>query len=271
MRTFTSYASEYDTHVGKRPMGDLPREQQDEIIRMIFELDGDYQSYLMQHDVEHHAPDGLWTLVVAGGLYLERRRVIKDFMERTPADRDWIINFFAPTNLWLRLEEAFPPFDSYHRKTDYDWSEIETFSTKDAIADLDGDDVKSDLMEFLLCPGQPSDGMLFRLPYQTYQGEWEAGRLNSVVDRGMSVQAYRLSNSAWTWILPPIFLLGLLAFIPVMIFWSVWIGFGILVTAIIARKMLTKKAVDWVRQDALASRERYRWYSSHNIIWSRWV
>ncbi len=126
-------------------------------------------------------------------------------------------------------------------------------------------------MELLHRPAHPTDGVLFRLPYQTYRGEWEAGRLNSLVDRGMAVQAYRLSNSAWTWILPPIFLLGLLAFIPVMIFWSVWIGFGIFVAAIIARKMLTKKAVDWVRQDALASRERYRWYSARNVVWARGV
>lgn len=201
MRTFTSYVSEYDAHVGKKPMGDLSREQQDEIIRLIFEPEGDYRAYVMQNDVENHAPDGLWTCVVAAGMYLERRRVIRDFTVRTDVERDWIINFFAPTNLWLRLEEAFPPFDSYHRKTDYDWSEVETFSAKDAIADLDGDDVQSTLMNFLHRPVPPSDGMLFRLPYQTYKGEWEAGRLNSVVDRGMAVKAYPLSNSAWTWIL----------------------------------------------------------------------
>jgi hypothetical protein len=271
MRTFTSYVSEYDAHVGKTPMGNLSREQQDEIVHLIFEPEGDYRSYLMQHDVEHYAPDGLWTLVVAAGMYLERHRVIKDFMDRAPADRDWIINFFAPTNLWLRLEEAFPPFDHYHRKTDYDWSENEAFSANDAIVDLDGDDVRAELMEFLHCPAPPSDGMLFRIPYQTYQGEWKAGRLNSFVDRGMAVQAYGLSSSAWTWILPPIFLLGLVAFIPVMIFWSVWIGLGLLVAAIASRKMLTKKAVDWVRQDALASRERYRWYSARNIVWARRV
>ena len=100
MRTFTSYASEYDLHIGKVSMNALPREQQDDLIRLIFEPDGEYQSYVMQHDLEHCAPDGLWTIVVAVGMHLERRRVIKDFDERTPADRDWIINFLAPTNLW---------------------------------------------------------------------------------------------------------------------------------------------------------------------------
>lgn len=269
MRTFTSYVSKYDAHVGKTPMGELPREQQDEIIHLIFDPHGDYHSFVMQHNVDHHAPDGLWTLVVAGGLFLERRRVIKDFTERTSADRDWIINLFAPTNLWLRLEEAFPPFDNHYHMTDYDWSEIAQFAAKDAITDLMGDDLKSELSEFLHCPAQLSDGMLFRLPYQTYHGEWEAGRLNSFVDRGMAVQAYRLSNSAWTWILPLIFLLGLLAFVPVMIFWSVWFGLALLGAAIIARKLLTKKAVEWVRRDALASRERYRWYSARRIVWAR--
>ncbi len=109
MRTFTSYVSEYDAHVGKTPMGDLPREQQDEIIRTIFEPDSEYQSYVMQHDVEHHAPDGLWTLVVAAGLYLERRRVIEDFTERTPTDRDWIINFLRRPISGSGLKRHFLP------------------------------------------------------------------------------------------------------------------------------------------------------------------
>ena len=269
MRTFTSYVSEYDSHVGKIPMGSLPREQQDELIRLIFDPDGDHQAYVMQHDVDHTAPNALWTIVVAIGMYLERRRVIEDFEAMMASDRDWIINFLAPTNLWLRLEEAFPPFDGCYVTTDYDWSELRRFSTRYSISELDGDDLRENLMEFLSIPAPPVDGVLMRLPYQTYVAEWESGCLSSYVDRGMAVQAYRFSNSVWTWLLPATFFFGLFAFIPVMIFISVWLGVGILALSLVARKALTSKAVDWVRKDALGSRERYRRYSSRRMIWGR--
>jgi hypothetical protein len=269
MRTFTSYVSKYESHVGKISMGSLPRDQQDELIRLIFDPDGDHQAYVMKHDVEHSAANALWTIVVSIGMYLERRHVIKDFDARTARDWDWIINFLAPTNLWLRLEEAFPPFDGCHVATEYDWSELDRFSSSDAISELDSDDLREDLLEVLSVPSPPADGVLMRLPYQTYLSEWESGRLCSFVDRGMAVQAYRLSNSVWTRLLPSTFLISLLAFIPVMIFISFWLGLGILALSILARKALTSKSVEWVRKDALANRERYRWYSSRRMIWAR--
>src|SRR3546814_16768843 len=85
---------------------------------------------------------------------------------------------------------------------------------------------------------------------------YDRGRLSLFVDRGLATQAYRLSGSAWTSILPLTFFVGLLAFIPVAIFWSVWAGVGLLDLAIIAQKMLTAKAIARVRKEAIGDRPR---------------
>ena len=39
MRSFTSYVSAYDSHVGTLSIGDLPRDQQDDLIRRVFDAD----------------------------------------------------------------------------------------------------------------------------------------------------------------------------------------------------------------------------------------
>lgn len=268
LRSFTSYASDYDMHRGSSAMADLSRGKQDELIQLMFQPEGDYQAFVTENDVKHEQPDALWTIIVSMGCLLERKHAIRDFTRRTNADCDAIIATLMGSKLWLRLEEAFPPFDNYRRKEDYDWSEIETFSAKDAIADLDGDDAQQYLLKYLARPEPPLDGVIFRMPYQTYKHEFDAGRLVSFVDRGMAVQAYRSSDSIWTSILPASFLIGLLAFIPIAVFYSFWVGLAVLTVAIISRKMLTKKAVDWVRQDALANRDRYRWYVARDIVWA---
>lgn len=265
MRTFTSYVSAYDSHVGSVPMDEMSRNQQDELIRAIF--NGEFEEYVMDHDIDHAYPNALWTLVVAAGMDLERSGVIKDFENRTPDDRDWIINFFAPSKLWLRLEEAFPPFDDAYPKTEYLWGELEQFAKRDMIAELEGMDWRRRLRN----PADPSSGILQRLPYQTFVKEYDSGKLSFFVDRGLAVQAFRLSDSAWTYILPLVFFAGLLAFIPVAIFWSIWGGIVLLTLAIVARKSLTANAVAWVRKDALASRRRFRWLSARGVIWARRV
>src|SRR3546814_14948068 len=104
--------------------------------------------------------------------------------------------------------------------------------------------------------------MLTRLPYQTFSDEDDRGRLSLFVDRGLATQAYRLSGSAWTSILPLTFFVGLLAFIPAAIFWSVWAGVGLLALPIIAKKMLTAKAIAWVPKEAIDGRTLYEWVTA---------
>lgn len=265
MRSFTSYVSEYDSHVGTLSIGDLPRDQQDDLIRGVF--DADFKDYVMEHDIDHAYPNALWTLIVLAGMHLERKGIIENFEHRTDDDRDQILNYFAPSKLWIRLEEAFPPFDESFRKSDYEWGELLLFAKRDAIAELQEFDWRTKLSKYT----ERDSTMLTRLPYQTFSDEYNRGRLSLFVDRGLATQAYRLSGSAWTSILPLTFFVGLLAFIPVAIFWSVWAGVGLLALAIIAKKMLTAKAIAWVRKEAIGDRTRYRWFTARGVIWSRKV
>jgi hypothetical protein len=269
MPTYTSYASDYDNHVGNLPLSAMPIEQQNELIRLIFDPKRNYQTYVVEHNIDHTQPDCLWTLIVAVGMFLERNRVIKDFTKRTETDCNRIIEFFAPTNLWMRLEEAYSPFDKYFYKVRYDWNEIEVYSEYDAINDLMGDNLRNDLLADLSSAAPPSDGMLMRLSYETFCSEWQTGRLKAFVDRSMAVQAFQLSDSPWKQILPTIFLLGVVTFLPIAIFLNLWIGICVLVVAIAAKQILTKKAVDWVRGDALVDKERFRFYSSRGVVWGQ--
>lgn len=265
MRSFTSYVSAYDSHVGTLSIGDLTRGQQDDLIRRVF--DGDFEEYVMEHDIDHAYPNALWTLIVLAGMHLERTGIIKNFEHRTDADRDWILNYFAPSKLWIRLEEAFPPFDESFRQSDYEWGELLLFAKRDAIAELQEFNWRTKLSKYT----ERDPTMMTRMPYQTFSDEYARGRLSLFVDRGLATQAYRLSGSAWTYILPFTFIAGLLAFIPVAIFWSVWAGILIFALAIIAKKMLTAKAVAWVRKEAISGRNRYRWFAARGVIWSRKV
>src|SRR3546814_15047611 len=90
----------------------------------------------MEHDIDHAYPNALWTLVVLAGMHLEQKGIIENFEHRTDDDRDQILNYFAPSKLWIRLEEAFPPFDESFRTSDYAWGELLLFATRDAIAEL---------------------------------------------------------------------------------------------------------------------------------------
>ena len=265
MRSFTSYVSAYDSHVGTLSIGELPRDQQDELIRLVF--DADFEEFVMAHDIDHAYPNALWTLIVLAGTHLERTGIIKDFEQRTDDDRDAILNYFAPSKLWLRIEEAFPPFDQIIRKSDYERGELLLFAKRDAIAELQEFDWRTKLRNYT----ERDTTMITRMPYQTFSSEYDRGRLSLFVDRGMATQAYRLSGSTWAMILPLTFFAGLLASIPVAIFWSVWVGIGLFALAIIARKMLTVKAIAWVRKEAIGDRRRYRWFSARGVIWCRKV
>ena len=111
----------------------------------------------------------------------------------------------------------------------------------------------------------------FGIEYDDFVGEYDAGRLSAFVDRGLAVQAYRLSGSPFVSILPLVFFAGLVSFIPLMVFYSFWAGGIALIAAITARRLLTKKAVNWVRNDALASQEAFEWYRKRRIIWGERV
>src|SRR3546814_18147712 len=134
----------------------------------------------MEHDIDHAYPNALWTLVVLAGMHLEQKGIIENFEHRTDDDRDQILNYFAPSKLWIRLEEAFPPFDESFRKSDYEWGELLLFAKRNAIADLQEFDLRTTLSKYTdrhstlppRTPSQPSSSntAMGRLPLFVYRG-----------------------------------------------------------------------------------------------------
>src|SRR3546814_9977625 len=96
------------------------------------------------------------------------------------------------------------PFDESFRKSDYEWGELLLFAKRNAIAELQEFDWRTKLSKYT----ERDSTMLTRLPYQTFSDEYDRGRLSLFVDRGLATQAYRLSGSAWTSILPLTFFVG---------------------------------------------------------------
>uniref|UniRef100_UPI0039838B4F hypothetical protein n=1 Tax=Phenylobacterium sp. TaxID=1871053 RepID=UPI0039838B4F len=128
-RTFTSYATPYDVYVGERDVSDLHRDEVDRLIKAVFLPDGeDFRELVTRWNVKKAQVEGLWSLVVHVGLRLERTRGIADLIERTEDDVQNIIATLDGSRLWLRVEEAFPPFDHLTSRTDYDWSELNGLS-----------------------------------------------------------------------------------------------------------------------------------------------
>ena len=122
---FISYANEYDLYDGEVDIGDLPVEQQNELIKLTFSTEGDSRAFVMKNNINKSQAEGLWSLVVLLGTALERKGAIKDFDNRSSDDIQIIIEQLAEFALWQRLEEAYPPFDFLEKKTDYHWSELE--------------------------------------------------------------------------------------------------------------------------------------------------
>lgn len=267
--TFVSKVSEYDLHEGTVRMADLPTEQQDELIHLIFDTEGDYRKFVIEHNIHHLQPDGLWMLVVALGLHLERLGAIVDFSLLTQSDCDEIINTIAGTNLWLRLEEAFPPFDNYYPKSSYDWAEIEYFGAPNSIAEFTEGNARAKILGLLDFGPTPQNAEYLRLPYQDYLRGYQEGRLVSTVNRNIALQTFEHSNQGRTKLLAPVHILGLILFLPILIFLNVWAGLVVLLISIAAKRLLSVRAVKWFREYALSNRERFRFYSSRKAIWAR--
>ena len=126
MKEFISYASEYDLYVGRKSIGDLSVEEQDELIKAILSADGDFRKLVVQKEVKKSQAEGLSSLVVFTGVALEAAHQIENFEAADDEDIQKIVAFLSGTKLWLRLEESYPPFDFLEKKTDYDWAELET-------------------------------------------------------------------------------------------------------------------------------------------------
>lgn len=264
------------TNFGSGDLADMTRDKQDEFIRILFSQDPHYFDWELINGMNKPQQCGLqriaYTILsfMRGQYhYLEWEDDDDEAHLRNNERAIEAINLLAGTKLWLRLEEAFPPFDKDTEPAEYNWTEMEKFEDYEDLAN-DAHAIR-ELVEYLEKGPDPVDGVYFRLPFSEYKRGWNDGSLALYVDRGLATQVYQHAEPSWAHSLPFVFLAGLLAFIPVMIFVGFLWGLGVLGLAIVSRKVLSHKAVEWVRQDSLSSQKRYRWYSARKIVWAQKV
>jgi hypothetical protein len=136
--------------------------------------------------------EGLWALCVLVGLRLERAGIIKDFDSRTSADIQKIISFLVGTKLWLRIEEAYPPFDYLEEKTQYDWSEVEVIAPSglsgvllDLPPEISAFELKSEICGYLgRAPSQLTSKRMDREPHHVFVKYFAEGKVSLFIDRG---------------------------------------------------------------------------------------
>ena len=275
MTTFVSYASEYDNYIGTKSIGELSAEEQDEIIRSVLSKDGDFRELVVKNGIKKSQAEGLWSLFVFVGLALEAERRIKSFDERNDEDIQEIISFFSGTNLCLRIEEAYSPFDYLEKKTDYTWSELEKIKIEH-LTESSGEPlykIKSKICEYLASsPSQLTAECIDRMPYHTFKQTYDEGKLTLFVDKGLSTVVGRsgMIRSPLLSVFSVVFFLGLLAFIPLWIFSGFWYGLAALATALVSKKLTTQLLVKETRKLAISDKQIYRWLLSRRIIWMRY-
>lgn len=271
-----SYASEYDLFDGWVSIGELPDKEQDELIRTVFSTDGDYRDLVMRKGIKKAQVEGLWALIVFVGLELERAQVITDFESRTDGDIQEIISFFSGSRLWLRLEEAFPPFDCLEEKTEYDWSELESVRIE-YLTEVSGEPlykIKSKLMDFLSSSGLSlQSNVIERMPYHAFESLYKEGKVAVFVDRGLAPLA-KLSgcvDDPMTSFLPWVFILGLVSVIPVWFFLGFWVALVVLFMSFAAKIVFNILIMTKVRRAAVEDKRCYRWFLSRKIIWLTYI
>lgn len=276
MTTLISYANEYDLYKGDKDIASISEEDQDKLIRYILEPDRDFRELVVEYGIKKSQAEGLWSLVVFAGCALKDAKRITNFDNRTEKDIQEIIAFFSGTNLWLRLEEAYPPFDSIMQKTVYTWSELEKINFE-KLTEAIGEPlykVKNKIYEYLSrSPSQLQSEFIDRMPYHVFKQTYDEGKLALFVDKGLSIAVAKsgIISSSIPTMLSMAFFIGILAFIPVWIFAGLSYGLITLALAIVCKKLTTQYLIKETRKLAITDKEIYRWLIARKIVWLKYI
>ena len=266
-RTFTSYATPYDSFVGQRDISGLHKEDADRLIREIFCKDTDFRELVMEWNVRKKQAEGLWFLVVGLGLRLEEFGRIRDFQERDDDDIEKIISALDGTAVGRRVEEAFPPFDALSSRTTYDWSELEDLPN--ALDHYLSQPIRELIEDGDLAPAESDSVIRDRMSFEELHDPRNKGKWSLVVDRGMAYRvAPRVKTGLLGWaslICPVIFI----ASVPVMIWVNIWVGLAMIVAGIVILKWSAADLRKRIFEKALTDRDEYRWLMSRRVIWVR--
>lgn len=272
--TFVSYASSYDLYVGRNDIGDLTSEQQDELIKETLAAEGDSRSLVVEWNVKKSQAEGLWVLIIIVGSALEHAGRIRDFMSRDEKDIQEIVAFFTATKLGLRLEEAYPPFDFREKRTEYDWSELESVRMESLTIDSSDSlmDVKEEICNVLKSEYTDiSKDYIDRIPFHVFERYYKDGKLELIVDKGLSSMVARsgILPIKWPSIFAMMFTALIIAFIPIWIFFGAAWGLLALIGAFICKSLSTQMIVSGVRSFALKDKNLFRLFLARHIVWVR--
>lgn len=266
-RTFTSYATPYDSFVGQRDIGSLHKDEADRLIREIFSRDADFRELVTEWNVKKKQAEGLWFLVVGLGLRLEEFGRIRDFQERGDADIQKIISALDGSAIGRRVEEAFPPFDYLTTRTDYDWSELEDLP--DALDHYLSRSIRELVEDGDLATAANDPTFRDRMSFEELHDPRNKGRWNLVVDRGMAYRVaprFKTGPLGWASLLCPVVFI---ASVPVMIWVNLWAGVAMIVAGIVVLKWSGADLRRRIFERALSDRDEYRWLMSRHVIWVR--
>jgi hypothetical protein len=266
-----SYTTPYDHYVGQISVGDLTMEEQDLLIRSVFDTDSDFRADVVRLQARKSQLEGLWTVVVLIGTALEEQKRIKSFDNRTEGDIDEIVSALAGTNLWLRVEEVFPPFNSRRTRTAFNWSELEPIQMED-VAELAGEPlttVKTGLLKHLSRrPIKQQSEIDDRMPYHAFKPLYELGKVSLFVDKGLAPSAGAagvVSTNAPYFVF---FSVGLFIASPILWFaHGLPYGLACLASAVFVFRYSKKITVEAVRSAAIHDRDKYRWLMSRSVVW----
>lgn len=266
-RTFTSYATPYDSFVGQRDIGSLHKDEADRLIREIFSKDADFRELVTEWNVKKRQAEGLWFLVVGLGLRLEEFGRIRDFQERGGADIQKIISALDGSAIGRRVEEAFPPFDYLATRTDYEWSELEDLP--DALDHYLSQSIRELVEDGDLAPAVNDPTFRDRMSFEEFHDPRNKGRWGLVVDRGMAYRVaprFKTGLLGWASLLCPVVFI---ASVPVMIWVNLWAGVAMIVAGIVILKWSGADLRRRIFERALSDRDEYRWLMSRHVIWVR--
>jgi len=266
-RTFTSYATPYDSFVGQRDIGGLHKEDADRLIRAIFSANTDFRELAVEWNVRKKQAEGLWFLVGGLGLRLEEFGRIRNFEERDDADIHKIISALDGTAIGRRVEEAFPPFDALSSRTTYDWTELEDLP--EALGHYLSQPIRELIEDGDLAPAENDPIIRDRMSFEELHDPRNEGKWSLVVDRAMAYRvAPRVKTGLLGWaslICPVIFITS----VPVMIWANIWAGLAMIIGGIVILKWSAADLRRRIFEKALTDRNEYRWLMSRRVIWVR--
>lgn len=269
--TYVSYASDYSLYKGNTSVAELTVEVQDELIHAVLGTGQDFRELVVTHDVIKKQAEGLWTIVVLLGMALERDRKILNFEKRTEEDVALLVSSISGTNLWLRLEEAYPPFNFLKDKTKYDWSELVPLQMEE-LSEIAGESLLE--VKRVLSRRLKSRPLIFkpniddRMPYHAFKPLYDQGKVILFVDRGLAPVAGAsgiVKSSAPIYV--ALSVAALVAAPLVWFFFGFLISLPLLLFAFTLFRASFGKTVASVRLAAINDRIKYRWLMSRRIIW----